>query len=363
MPEFIFFLPSIKSGGGTRVIFELSNQLASLGYGVKIIYPNNNNDIASYSTDDRIKFEPVGEFAVTSLKKVYNLFSLLSHSNKSILKNSESILVFTDPIMSIFLPFVRKKNLYRFVQADDYSIFDDLFILKNNFFLFVFKFLTKISYNYNVKFFFNSRYSYNKFIQVSRKKIDCNIVSPSINHKIFFNKNIRKDNQVNLCLIARKHPMKGFIDFIKPFNLGKIHGVDNVYVISHDDLSEFDLSNVTLIKPKNDEEIAYFMNISHIFISTSWWEGFGLPALEAMACGCAVILTDAGGVNEYAIPNENCLMFEPKDQVQLVNHISTLVANPQLLKSLSENGIRKANEFSWERSAQQLLNCTINQTI
>ncbi len=56
------------------------------------------------------------------------------------------------------------------------------------------------------------------------------------------------------------------------------------------------------------------MNISHIFISTSWWEGFGLPSLEAMACGCALILTDAGGVNEYAIANENCLMYEPKNQ-------------------------------------------------
>jgi len=70
-----------------------------------------------------------------------------------------------------------------------------------------------------------------------------------------------------------------------------IHGIDNVFIISHDDLSEFNLKNVKCIKPKNDKEIAFYMNKSHIFISTSWWEGFGLPPLEAMACGCAVILT------------------------------------------------------------------------
>lgn len=62
------------------------------------------------------------------------------------------------------------------------------------------------------------------------------------------------------------------------------------------------------------DEIAYYMNLSHIFISTSWWEGFGLPPLEAMACGCAVILSNSGGVNEYAQLDDNCLMFDPRNE-------------------------------------------------
>jgi hypothetical protein len=62
--------------------------------------------------------------------------------------------------------------------------------------------------------------------------------------QIFYNKNIRKNNETNICVVARKHPLKGFIDFIKPFNEGNIHGINNVFVISHDDLSDFDLSNI-----------------------------------------------------------------------------------------------------------------------
>lgn len=137
---------------------------------------------------------------------------------------------------------------------------------------------------------------------------------------------------------------------------GNIHGIDNVFVISHDDLSDFDLSNVTLIKPKNDEDIAHYMNISHIFVSTSWWEGFGLPPLEGMACGCAVLLTNAGGVNEYAIPNENCLMYEPKKQEELIEKLNLLSKDRELQKKLSHNALHSVENFSWGKSASQLLN-------
>ena len=270
----------------------------------------------------------------------------------------EENIIFTDPIMSIFLPISKNKNIFRFIQANDYTIFDDLLILNNKLFLHIYKVLTRISYSYKVKYLFNSKFTYESFMNITNQiDIKYNLVHPSLNHDVFYNQNIRKINEVNICLVARKHPLKGFIDFIKPFSENKILGIDNVYVISHDDLSEFNLEGIKLINPQNDEEIAYYMNKSHIFISTSWWEGFGLPAIEAMACGCAVVLTNAGGVNEYSIPNENCLMYEPKDRKMLETHIETLVNKTVLRSKISKNGEITTKEFYWEKSTEQLIEC------
>jgi glycosyltransferase involved in cell wall biosynthesis len=183
-----------------------------------------------------------------------------------------------------------------------------------------------------------------------------NLVHPALNHEIFYNQNIRDEAKVNICVVARKHPWKGFADFVIALNnIKNTLPSDNIYLISHDDLSEFDLTGMELIKPKNDQEIAYYMNISQIFISTSWWEGFGLPPLEAMACGCGVILTDAGGVNEYAIPNENCLMYTPKDIQKLQENILRLAAKKELRDYLSINSQNQAKKFSWSKSTDQFL--------
>lgn len=353
MEKIVFVLPSIKTGGGNRVVIELANQLIIQNINVDIVYPNNSTDINTFEVSEKVSFIKIGKNSISKIDKLKNLFTTFSYLNKNY-KNE--IIIFTDPIMSLFISIVRNNKLYRFIQADDYRIFDDLLVLKNKFFLIIYKVLTKISYLYKVEYLFNSKYSFDKFIEVSKRDdIAYNLVHPSINKRVFFNQNIRKDNEINICIVARKHPLKGFIDFIKPFHGGNIHGIDNVFVISHDDLSDFDLSNVTLIKPKNDEEIAYYMNISHIFVSTSWWEGFGLPPLEAMACGCAVLLTDAGGVNEYAVPNENCLMYEPKKQEELVDKLNLLIKDRKLQKKLSNNALHSVENFSWKNSKKQLL--------
>ncbi len=351
----VFVLPSIKTGGGNRVIIELSNQLIAKGIDVDVLYPYNSKDVNTFTVNEKVNFISIGQFKDSKLNKIKNLFTVFRYINKNY--RNENI-IFTDPIMSIFLPIVKNNNIFRFIQADDYRIFDDLLILKNKLFLNLYKFLTKISYNYNIEYLFNSKYSYDQFRTiVNRKDIEYKLIHPALNHNVFYNQNIRSDNEINICIVARKHPWKGFIDFIKVLNEMDTKQINDVFVISHDDLSDFDLSEVTLIKPKSDDEIAFYMNKSHIFISTSWWEGFGLPPIEAMACGCSVILTNAGGVNEYAIPYENCLMYEPKDRKQLYKHIETLISDDELRHKLSINAVKTSKEFSWEKSVKQLLEC------
>ncbi len=356
MNKIIFLLPSIKISGGNRVIIEIANKLINKNIQVDLVYPNNSDKTSqTFFIDPRINIKSVGNFKNNKLKKLLNLLEMFFYINHEY--ENENVII-TDPIMSIFSPIIKNNRLFRYIQADDYIIFDDLYLLKSKFLLKIYKNLTKISYNYqNITFLFNSKYTYDRFIQVSnRKDVPLKLVHPAINHKIFFNQKIRNPNEFNICIIARKHPLKGFKDFVEVYhNIKNKINIDNVYVLSPDDLTEFNLDNMIVIKPKNDEEIAYYMNKSHVFISTSWWEGFGLPPLEAMACGCAVVLTNAGGVNEYAKPNLNCLMFEPKNTKELEKLILYLYNNRDVIERLSKEGEKTAKLFSWEKSAEQLL--------
>jgi glycosyltransferase involved in cell wall biosynthesis len=200
---------------------------------------------------------------------------------------------------------------------------------------------------------------YQQFCEYSKRTdVQYNLVYPALNHQVFKKEKIKQDNNIFICLVARKHPWKGLITFLNVYRQLSIkyrNQILSIILISHDDLSSFDLDGITIVKPKSDKDIVDVYNISDIFISTSWWEGFGLPPLEAMACGCAVITSNSGGVNEYAIDNVNCLMFEPKNEKELEDKLVLLIENSYLRKSLSMEGIKTAQHFTWNNSSVQLL--------
>ena len=159
---------------------------------------------------------------------------------------------------------------------------------------------------------------------------------PALNHTEFNDFNRNSNESISICLVARRHPMKGlatFVDVWEKLELEQKRKIKRVIMISHDDLSTFDTTSFDIIVPKSDNDVADVYRLADIFISTSWWEGFGLPPLEAMACGCAVICSKSGGVNEYAIDNYNCIMFEPKDENGLKNCLLEMINNEN--KSIS----------------------------
>lgn len=102
--------------------------------------------------------------------------------------------------------------------------------------------------------------------------------------------------------------------------------------------------------PKQEVLISDIYNKSAIFICTSWFEGWGLPPMEAMACGCAVVTTDNGGVNDFAIHNKTALVCKVKDIEDMSNKIFELVRNEGLRVRLAKDGNRYVKNFTWEKS-------------
>lgn len=103
------------------------------------------------------------------------------------------------------------------------------------------------------------------------------------------------------------------------------------------------------------EKICEFYNSCDIFISTSWLEGFGLPALEAMACAIAVACTDARGNRDYAINEETVLLSPWRRPDLLAKNLARLIEDEGLREKLRLKGYKKALEFTWERAVENLV--------
>ncbi|MBE7558627.1 glycosyltransferase family 4 protein [bacterium] len=92
-----------------------------------------------------------------------------------------------------------------------------------------------------------------------------------------------------------------------------------------------------------------------LFVLPSHYEGFGLPALEAMAAGVPVVLTDCGGVWEFARPDHNCRMVPAGRPELLALAIGHLLADAYERRRLSDNGVSDARAFTWRRVAEATL--------
>lgn len=102
------------------------------------------------------------------------------------------------------------------------------------------------------------------------------------------------------------------------------------------------------IKP-SQEELQKIYRECDILLFTSWYEGFGLPPLEAMASGLAVVTTDCGGVKSFAKHGENCLMAEPGDVFGLANEIIFLLNNEYYRNYLAKKARETALLFDFRR--------------
>jgi alpha-1,3-rhamnosyl/mannosyltransferase len=91
----------------------------------------------------------------------------------------------------------------------------------------------------------------------------------------------------------------------------------------------------------------------------SLYEGFGLPILEAMACGCPVICSKVASMPEAA--GDAALYIDPRDTDSLVHAIDTLVPDPGARQALKAAGLARAGQFTWEKTARRTLD--IFQTV
>lgn len=88
------------------------------------------------------------------------------------------------------------------------------------------------------------------------------------------------------------------------------------------------------------------------FVFPSLYEGFGIPPLEAQACGCPVLAANAASIPE--VLKDSALYFDPLDITQMAAAMQRILNDPALRQSLRRRGLANVTRFSWQRSAQRL---------
>jgi glycosyltransferase involved in cell wall biosynthesis len=102
-----------------------------------------------------------------------------------------------------------------------------------------------------------------------------------------------------------------------------------------------------------DDELVDLYNTADVYVRFAGYEGFGLPPIEAMACGCPVVTTNVGSLPE--VVSDAGITLDPDDIDRFVEYVSHILESEHRRQELVDAGLDHASTFSWERTAQETL--------
>lgn len=109
-------------------------------------------------------------------------------------------------------------------------------------------------------------------------------------------------------------------------------------------------SQVTFVGRRSREMVKYYYCAADVFVTTPWYEPFGITPLEAMACGTPVIGSHVGGIKYTVKDSETGYLVPPNQPEAIAERIAYLYKNPQAHKRFSDNAIQRVNHlFTWEK--------------
>jgi glycosyltransferase involved in cell wall biosynthesis len=108
---------------------------------------------------------------------------------------------------------------------------------------------------------------------------------------------------------------------------------------------------ILLTGPLTDADLPALYNGATLFVFPSLYEGFGMPPLEAMACGTPVITSNTSALPE--VVGDATIMVDPYDVEKLAEEMRRVLADPALQGEMREKGLARARRFTWERTTKE----------
>lgn len=102
-----------------------------------------------------------------------------------------------------------------------------------------------------------------------------------------------------------------------------------------------------------DAALPVIYSAAEVFVFPSFYEGFGLPVVEAMACGTPVITSNATSLPE--VVGDAGFMVDPNSVDEMVTALTRVLNDPQLRQTMREKGLERTKQFTWKRTAQQTI--------
>lgn len=195
---------------------------------------------------------------------------------------------------------------------------------------------------------------HDRFFPGSRTAAQADVARRHKLHKPFF-----------LYVARLEHPAKNHVRLISAFNAFKSatgsdwqlvfggsdwHGSETIHAAAK--LSPF-ASDIRLLGFVSNEDLPDLYRAADAFVYPSLYEGFGMPPVEAMACGCPVISSAAGSLGE--IVGDAALVVNPEDGTSITKQLIAVAADSALRGRLREAGLVQAEKFDWNRTATETL--------
>lgn len=124
-------------------------------------------------------------------------------------------------------------------------------------------------------------------------------------------------------------------------------------VLADLDVEREDLENVHFTGFVADEDLAALYSGAEAFVFPSLYEGFGLPVLEAMQCGCPVIASNTSSIPEIA--GDAAVLVDPYDEESMAEAINRVSHSSSLRDQMSERGIKQAKKYSWSKRVKSMV--------
>ena len=130
--------------------------------------------------------------------------------------------------------------------------------------------------------------------------------------------------------------------------IGRLHAIADAAGVT---------DQIQFVGRKGREVLRYYYSAADVFITTPWYEPFGITPIEAMACGTPVIGANVGGIKFSVKDGETGYLVAPNDPGAIAHRLQHLYDHPNLLKTLSRQSVRRANDqFTWQKVADSVAN-------
>ncbi len=180
----------------------------------------------------------------------------------------------------------------------------------------------------------------------------------------FRHKYALSENRRYILHVGSDERRKNVITLIKAFHrLKTLAPMQDVRLIKVNPFSPRDRKAITELGLEKDviqidhvpdEDLVAVYNMADVFVFPSFYEGFGFPPLEAMACGTPVITSNTSSLPE--VVGDAGITLAPDDVYGLANAMQRLLHNDSMRQDMTKSGLAQAKRFTWERCAEETFN-------
>ena len=342
-PSITFVVPGINArpGGGVRIIFEYANRLAMRGYRVQIIHLGDFT-LRSLRLPRPFKHAIVRLGFIRGISwfkfdaSIIHILTFIGEEHKTLKADYVCATAAVTASYVNSLPAVCGKKLYLIQDYESWDMSDqDL----------------SLTYQFGMR---NIAISHWLEDTVRNLSGQCDCIPNPIDTNVFYPEKGGCREEKTVAVMYSSKPHKGFVDAWAALEIVHDQIPELRVAMFGAERSPAWLPNwVTYSENASDVKLRSIYNKSSVYVCASRREGFALTCVEAMACGCALVVTDFAGSREYARSGHNSIVVEVGKVDAIASGILCLLENDDLRNKFAAQGLSDAKVRTWNSAVDK----------